>query len=84
MKTVVEAIREADHPDNHGNGYLLVIKTKSGDVFRGGVMSKSPEEVEKSGVVKLDLWQGKPNGDGPIGVDASIELAKVAEVEIEW
>lgn len=79
---VIQAIREADAPENCGEGYLLIVSTFAGTRFRGAVCG-TVEEVAAQGKLKLELWEVEPNGGGPIGADLSIQLASVATAEIE-
>ncbi|MFP3637497.1 hypothetical protein [Paraburkholderia sp. SIMBA_054] len=79
---VLNVIRGADAPEHDGAGYLLLIQTRSGYFFRGAVCSAT--EIEEKGRVGIELWDGKPDGAGPIGADLSIDLDQIEQVGIEW
>jgi hypothetical protein len=82
MSSVLDPIKEANSPSNHGNGFLALVSMKSGDFFRGAVLGGP--QLGQGNVLKLELWEAKRNGGGPIGVSAEIAVSGIKDVEIEW
>ncbi|MBN3760945.1 hypothetical protein [Burkholderia sp. Ac-20365] len=80
---VLRLIREADAPANDGSGFIVLLKIHSGDFFRGALVGLI-DEIDATGKLTLELWEGKPDGGGPIGADLTVDLDKIGQAGIEW
>jgi hypothetical protein len=83
MSSVLSPIWRANRPSNDGRGFLALVTTHSGEFFRGAVCGE-PRQTEQIWTLKLDLWEAKRNGGGPIGVSEEIAVPNIKDVEIEW
>jgi hypothetical protein len=84
---IKDAIHEADHPDNNGNGYTLRVWLRNGATFHGGLLSIN----ETTRQLKLDLWDRKwINGmpvvgpEEPTGNSARIDANEIVACEVCW
>lgn len=84
---VEKAIKEAEAPENDGNGFTLHLWMQSGREFHGAVVNL--EVVTE--VLVLELWErkkceGDPEGQWRQPADRRIRIdtAKVEAVEVCW
>lgn len=83
LATVVGMIRDANGPENDGEGYLVCVSTAGNEFFRGAVKS-SVQEIQQSGELTLVLWEPRRNGGGPTGLELLVPVSSIKEIEIEW
>lgn len=86
MSIVQAALHEADKPEHGGSGFLFLVRTKTGQFYRGA-SSSTEDSVSKTGVLHLDLWHPDPQSAEDGGrLDREIFIAEdaIESIEIEW